>query len=159
MTGLYYVLNLITEASNSMSIFEHVIILTRKLEGILENEFQADGRGLHEKINSVENHLPDFLKKKLRYTATVRNKLMHEDGFVIPQPEVFISTAKQAINELKVLSESKTQQGRVFVNAPMKPSSSPGLESFAVMAIAAVIALIVGVFLLYSLAQNILDPI
>ena len=64
-----------------MGDYELVITKCKRLEGILENGFGANGRGLHEKVTSVQPKLPDPLIKKLRYIATVRNKLVHDDDY------------------------------------------------------------------------------
>jgi hypothetical protein len=60
-----------------MSDIELVVKKSKSFEALLEAAFQAEGRGLHEKITSVESKLPEHLIKKLRYIATVRNKLVH----------------------------------------------------------------------------------
>lgn len=41
----------------------------------------AEGRGLHEKVTSVEDKINSSLVKKIRYIASIRNKVLHEDGF------------------------------------------------------------------------------
>jgi hypothetical protein len=61
-----------------MSDLELVIRRSKQLESLLEEGFGATGRGLHEKVTSVEGKLPPPLVKKLRFIATVRNKLVHD---------------------------------------------------------------------------------
>lgn len=63
-----------------MNDYELVVKRSKKLEGLLEEGFFASGRGLHEKITSVENKLPQALVKKLRFIASVRNRLIHDDN-------------------------------------------------------------------------------
>ena len=63
-----------------MSDYELVIGRCKRLEQLLQERFGASGRGLHEKVSSVEARLPADLVKRLRYIATVRNKLVHEDA-------------------------------------------------------------------------------
>ena len=63
-----------------MSHYEVVIGRCKKLERLLEEGLGADGRGLHEKVTSVQDRLPPALVKRLRFIATVRNKLVHESA-------------------------------------------------------------------------------
>lgn len=61
-----------------MSDIEFVIKKSKALEALLEAEFRAEGKGLHEKLTSVQSRLPEPLVKKLRFIATMRNKLVHD---------------------------------------------------------------------------------
>lgn len=54
---------------------------SKRLEGILEEEFGAHGKGLHEKVSSVEKELGPELVRLLRRIATLRNKIVHEESF------------------------------------------------------------------------------
>lgn len=65
-----------------MSFLESVIQRTKKLERLLEEKYQAIGKGLHEKATSVEHTLDPNTLKQIRFIASVRNKLMHEDGYI-----------------------------------------------------------------------------
>ena len=68
--------------SHSSNDYELVIKTSKELEYFLELKFKANGKGLHEKINSLpQDSLPMPLIKKMRYLATIRNKLIHERGF------------------------------------------------------------------------------
>jgi hypothetical protein len=62
-----------------MSDIELAIKRCKRLESLLTKHFAAEGRGLHEKISSVESELPFPLIKRLRFIATVRNRLVHEE--------------------------------------------------------------------------------
>jgi hypothetical protein len=64
-----------------MSFLEAVIQKTKRLEGLLEERYQAVGRGLHEKATSIEHKLDSNTLKQIRFIASVRNKLVHEDGY------------------------------------------------------------------------------
>jgi hypothetical protein len=63
-----------------MGDIELVVSHAKKFEALLEKRFGARGRGLHEKVSSVEAQLPAEAVKKLRYVATIRNKFVHEDN-------------------------------------------------------------------------------
>ena len=56
-----------------------VIRRSKRLERLLREELAATGRGLHELVTSVERDLPRPLVRRLRFIATVRNKLVHDD--------------------------------------------------------------------------------
>lgn len=64
-----------------MSFLESVIQKTKRIERLLEEKHQAVGRGLHEKATSVEDKLDPNTLRQIRFIASVRNKLMHEDGY------------------------------------------------------------------------------
>ncbi len=63
-----------------MSDIEQVIIHTRRLEKLLRVQYHAKGRGLHQLVSSCEERLPHRIVGKLRFIATIRNKVVHEDG-------------------------------------------------------------------------------
>ncbi len=63
------------------SDLERAIRASKRYEAILAKRFGAKGRGLHEKIDSVEHKLDRDVVRSLRLIATVRNKLVHEDGY------------------------------------------------------------------------------
>ena len=84
-----------------MGQIEQVVKLTKKLEKLL-GERGARGRGLHEKITSISDQLTNKQIKSLRWIATMRNKTLHEDGFVIKNFKDFESTANRLIEELKI---------------------------------------------------------
>ena len=62
-----------------MSDIETVINATKQIEKMLELRLGANGRGLHDKVSSVQTRLPDAIIKKSRYIASVRNGVVHGD--------------------------------------------------------------------------------
>lgn len=64
-----------------MSDIELVITRTKALEALLEQGLGAAGKGLHEKVTSVQGKLPEPLVRKLRFVATLRNKIVHEHTY------------------------------------------------------------------------------
>ena len=64
-----------------MSDVELAITRVKALESLLESGLGAAGRGLHEKVSSVEARLRPALVRKLRFAATVRNKIVHEADY------------------------------------------------------------------------------
>jgi hypothetical protein len=104
--------------------YEFVIKASKELEYILEHDFGATGKGLHEKISSAQsrgelgtsssnNASQRQLVKDMRYLATIRNKLIHERGFdAIPDRSTFQETFTRSVDELaQLLVKKKQQQG------------------------------------------------
>lgn len=64
-----------------MSELEIVVTSSRRLEGVLRRRFKAQGKGLHSLVSSVQHQLPKSAVRGLRYVATLRNKVVHDEGF------------------------------------------------------------------------------
>ncbi len=63
------------------SHIEIAVKWSKRIEFILCRKFGAKGRGLHQKVSSVKEKLPILLTRKIRYIATIRNKIVHDRGF------------------------------------------------------------------------------
>ncbi len=61
-----------------MTDLELAITRSKRLEARLRDGLAARGKGLHQLTSSVEKRLPDPVIRKLRFVATVRNKLVHD---------------------------------------------------------------------------------
>ena len=97
--------------SYSNNDYELVIKTSKELEHLLDFEFHATGKGLHEKVSSVHDQLPDSLCKRMRFLATIRNKLIHERGFdKIPDRAGFISAFEESKCELTKILESRNSK-------------------------------------------------
>ncbi|EEY98100.1 DUF4145 domain-containing protein [Vibrio mimicus] len=83
-----------------MSEIEQVVLRTRKLETLLREQYHAEGKGLHQLVSSCEERLPHDVIKKLRYVATIRNKLMHEDGYQLDNRKAFLAVCQECEDEL-----------------------------------------------------------
>lgn len=82
-----------------------VISASKELENILESKFQANGKGLHEKVTSVEAQLPEMLIRRIRKIASIRNKLVHEKDFKLNNAvefEVDYNWCKTQLDEIKI---------------------------------------------------------
>lgn len=99
-----------------MSDIDLAVTRSRKLEQMLERDFGASGRGLHEKTSSVEGRLPHSLVRKLRLVATVRNKVVHEEG-PIDDRRRFLAAADEAERELARLARPRHGRGRRLLPA------------------------------------------
>ncbi|KGY11007.1 hypothetical protein NM22_17770 [Vibrio tubiashii] len=83
-----------------MSDIEKVVIRTRRIEKLLRTQYHADGKGMHQLITSCEERLPHDVIDKLRYIATIRNKVVHEDDFKLDSRRNFLSVCDECEKEL-----------------------------------------------------------
>lgn len=83
-----------------MGEIEIAVGYCKEIESLLERRYGATGRGLHEKLSSVENRLPSAVAKHIRQIATVRNKVVHESGFKIDNLTNFESICNEMIRQL-----------------------------------------------------------
>lgn len=113
-----------------MSDLKSIIDSVKRIETTLVDRFQAEGRGLHEKLSSVEHMIPHKLQRSIRYLATLRNKAMHEDGYEIEKPEDFLRQARQAHEQLLTLAQQGTLRPDVVANI-----GQPGQYKSAALAI------------------------
>jgi Fascin domain len=78
------------------------IYYSKQFEGLLESKFGAIGRGLHEKLTSVQQALSEDIVRSLRWIATVRNKIVHDPNYnVIDDKERFVSRCKSVLERLE----------------------------------------------------------
>src|SRR3954462_8234344 len=87
-----------------MSDIELAITRVKALESLLEQALGAAGKGLHEKVTSVQAKLPPALVKKLRFVATMRNKIVHESDYQqIDDRDGFLRACDDAEAELRAM--------------------------------------------------------
>jgi hypothetical protein len=87
-----------------MSDIELAISRVKALESLLE-QLGATGKGLHEKVSSVQEKLSPALVKKLRFVATIRNKIVHESQYQrIDDRDGFLRACDEAEAELRAMS-------------------------------------------------------
>ncbi|MEG1398373.1 MAG: excalibur calcium-binding domain-containing protein [Acinetobacter sp.] len=77
-----------------------VITQSKALEALLEQKFGATGRGLHEKLTSIEYQLETGLVKNIRWIATMRNKVVHEN-FQLTNQNDFLRSCQRALEGLQ----------------------------------------------------------
>lgn len=70
--------NLLATIIPMPSDLELVVAASKQFESLLEKQCGAAGRGLHEKISSVQHKLAEDVVDDLRFVATLRNKIVHE---------------------------------------------------------------------------------
>lgn len=77
-----------------------VVTQSKTLEALLEQKFRATGRGLHEKLSSIEYQLETGLVKNIRWIATMRNKVVHEN-FQLTNQNDFLRSCQRALEGLQ----------------------------------------------------------
>lgn len=93
-----------------MSFEKAVLDKVKIIESLLVGNFGASGKGLHEKLSSVENFIDSHFVKKIRRVATIRNKLFHEANFIYDQdPNVFLLDCDYIIGYLKITIQNQPQ--------------------------------------------------
>lgn len=84
-----------------MTDYKTLLQSFKKIENVLEQRFGAAGRGMHEKVLSVEHLLPQELVRRVRRIAYLRNKALHEDGFEIHDEASLLRRCNAIIDELQ----------------------------------------------------------
>ncbi|MFA0087270.1 DUF4145 domain-containing protein [Vibrio sp. 10N.286.49.C2] len=100
-----------------MSDIESVVLQTRRIEKLLRQQYRADGKGLHQLITSCEERLPHDVVGKLRYIATIRNKIVHEDDYQLDDKRSFMRTCAECEQELTPRSSRFVWRAAVWLMA------------------------------------------
>lgn len=85
-----------------IEVFESQVVKRSKtIERLLEQNYGAVGKGIFEKAKSVEDRLESAIFNKLRFIAAVRNKVVHEEGYVFDgRQDDYLSTCDGVIRRL-----------------------------------------------------------
>ncbi|WP_375321389.1 DUF4145 domain-containing protein [Aliivibrio logei] len=78
-----------------MSDIDLVVKQSRKIESLLKTHYHAEGKGLHQLITSCEERLPHGVIGTLRFIATMRNKVVHEEGYRLEDKSSFKATCNE----------------------------------------------------------------
>ena len=78
-----------------------ILDYTTQIESLL-TKLGATGRGMHEKLDSIESKIELSMVKKIRWIATLRNKAVHEENFNTDINN-FIEGANDVIDYLQAL--------------------------------------------------------
>lgn len=78
-----------------------ILDYTTQIEALL-TKLGATGRGMHEKLDSIESKIEFSMVKKIRWIATLRNKAVHEENFNTDINN-FIEGANDVIDYLQAL--------------------------------------------------------
>lgn len=101
---------------------------SKRIEAVLRDGFNAEGRGLHEYLTDVEHRIPANIVRQARYIASVRNKVVHEEE-EIHDLDKFNQTVEQVIHamnnilEKERLKKETLQRGRYHGEALEKKPS------------------------------------
>jgi hypothetical protein len=102
------------EQEPKSSFTEDVISRTKHIESLLA-ALGGFGKGLHERASSIESILDYQILGKLRYIASIRNKLVHEHNYNFDGNEQqFVSTCDATISQLKKLVPEKPRRGGIL---------------------------------------------
>jgi len=90
-----------------------IVERSKNLEAMLK-KLEAEGRGMHELISSVQEKLEPELNKKLRFIATIRNQAIHEPEFDLDSDfEAFCTACGEAGQELEKIIKPKPKKRAV----------------------------------------------
>lgn len=99
-----------------MSDLDLAITHSKKLEALLRSHLGAAGRGLHELTDDVEHKLPPEIVRKLRFVATLRNKLVHDaDYHKLDDRRGFVRAAEDAEHFLAKLADKRALFDKTFL--------------------------------------------
>ena len=84
-----------------MSDIETAVQSSRLIENLLELRLGATGRGLHQKITSVEHRLPEHIVNRARFIASVRNGVVHDPTKFISDREGFENAVEEVTTYLR----------------------------------------------------------
>ncbi len=126
--------------SPGLSDIELVIRYSRALESLLGKRLGATGTGLHERITSVERRLSVPLVKRLRWIATMRNNVVHVDGFVLPSAAEYEAACKKCMEELGQVEVPAISQSRPDTIVGRKLQVTPPLGHDTSLALSLAIA-------------------
>ena len=94
-----------------MSDIELAVTRAKALEAVLE-QLGATGKGLHEKVSSLQQKLAPPLVKKLRFVATVRNMIVHDSDYAtIDDRDGFVRACDEAEAELNAMLPRVVNKG------------------------------------------------
>jgi hypothetical protein len=114
-----------------MSNLETLVNSTKQLESSLVIRLGATGRGLHEKVSSVERQLPAAIVKKIRYIATIRNKALHEDGFTVSDVTEIKAMSDLVLGYIEgIASPAPASEGSNVVRLRPIPNGEEGFAIF-----------------------------
>jgi hypothetical protein len=95
-----------------MGSIEIAVQGSKRLESLLESRFGARGRGLHEKLTSVEGRIPRDVRKSIRWVATVRNRVVHEQRPIEFAADDFVRTVERVAQRLSTAGRQKPARSR-----------------------------------------------
>ena len=81
-----------------------------ELEEILKQRFSAEGKGLGQYVKSIESSLPTDLVNDLMKINGIRNKIIHEQGARLYNPDDFIRKCDRAKTRLDSIAPGRSNR-------------------------------------------------
>lgn len=90
---------------NQDTSLDNLIRSSSNIENLLEDK-GAVGKGLHEKVSSIESELPESSVKSIRFIASIRNQLVHEgpDTVSFEKKRDFLEACQRVERDLNSLN-------------------------------------------------------
>lgn len=105
-----------------------IVERSKNLEAMLKS-LEAEGRGMHELISSVQDKLDPELNKKLRFIATIRNQAIHEPEFDLDSDfEAFCAACEEAGQELEKIIKPVPKKRAVRKRKEETPPAGTGFN-------------------------------
>lgn len=107
--GLSVGKNLTSSCHSKVEDESLMICISREIEGRMALWFDANGRGLNEKldwiINEAKISVPEPIVKKIRFIASVRNQVVHDpESKSIPERKSLFDAANEVIDSLQSIA-------------------------------------------------------
>ena len=107
-----------------------IVERSKNLEAMLK-KLDAEGRGMHELISSIQEKLELELIKKLRFIATLRNQAIHETEFDIDSDfDAFCDACEEVEQTLDKLIKPKVRKRTVRKPKKKDEKTSPAAAEF-----------------------------
>jgi hypothetical protein len=98
-----------------MRFIESVVVRSRHIEKLLA-DLGGQGKGIHERVTSISSLLPTDLFKRIRFIASVRNKVMHDHDYHFDANErEFLDTCDAVVCELQEILDPKGRRVKSFL--------------------------------------------
>lgn len=106
-----------------MASDERIGMCVRKsaeLESLLERMFGAQGKGLHEKLTSVQGELDEATVRRIRWIATIRNRMVHEGDFAFDGTDDYLSACAEVAAALEALPARAAEAARERISRVLR---------------------------------------
>ncbi len=122
--------------SAQLNPFELVITASKDLEHLLETLWGAQGKGLHEKLSAIENQIPADIQKRIRRLATIRNKVVHDAGYHLDDPDGYArdyQRVRQALLQLRPGATGTSAQTSASVSDERDDTAAANRQAEAIL--------------------------
>ena len=93
----------VSSFNNQDISLDNLIRSSSNIENLLE-EKGAVGKGLHEKVSSIESDLPESSVKSIRFIASIRNQLVHEGPVSFEKKRDYLEACQRVERDLNSLN-------------------------------------------------------